>query len=633
MHCIFQIKNYPEFACYRDIVFWWKYLLNPDREAFPNFVDPENPVDVGSVARMSAQLFFDWDQDKSQYKVVAWNLSAPFHCRPDPSKVDPVTGLVIPEEQLPTHRFPSTATPSFYVPLPTIRTEDDVIYRPNLPNFEDSFGQVLNQRDSELLISYLTVPYMRIPLVLTFFSTEDRIPKLQSVELRNILDSVLFEPGKHLSMEMYGVQPLMVPTQYPDLLSSPYGLLLNELCRSPENVLRSVHVLLQGALALDTGCCVDSESDDTFNPSGQIIMYICRLGARVSNFLCFLLEYAKNGNQYMNATLREIYISNEILPILKKGKDELQRVLCEQFRRLFDEYLGQLENETVKNATNEKLINRNSRLACDLHSHKLLLFRNMGRVEGLNMICAKTIAGSFIYLTTRHTWNKATRERGRLLMPETEVYELLCHQRRRLITYIRGMKQGALDELMQTVLFMSSSFTGAFRADSTVLDNSNMWSKIMGERSVGRWGVGSTRTTVSDESTKESIASVALSIDDRNDDVVEIADTGMLPVEIDLQLCQMTLNSKHLQSLASAIANHPDVKNIFGDATMQASLIERAENRQRYRLVGLEHELEYWSDAHTRCPPLGDEWEREYDPAGLAESEKWITSVRNSLLW
>ena len=41
------------------------------------------------------------------------------------------------------------------------------------------------------------------------------------------------------------------------------------------------------------------------------------------------------------------------------------------------------------------------------------------------------------------------------------------------------------------------------------------------------------------------------------------------------------------------------VKMIFGDATMQASLIERAEHRQIYRLVGLNHELEFWATPHT----------------------------------
>jgi len=109
--------------------------------------------------------------------------------------------------------------------------------------------------------------------------------------------------------------------------------------------------------------------------------------------------------------------------------------------------------------------------------------------------------------------------------------------------------------------------------------------------------------------------------------VGEVADNGMLGVEIDIQLGQMTLRSKHLAALPSDVANHPDVNFIFGDATMQASLLEKAENRQRYRLVGLNHELEYWPTEHAICPPLGDEWEREYDPSELYESEKWIASL------
>jgi hypothetical protein len=57
---------------------------------------------------------------------------------------------------------------------------------------------VLSQRDSELLISFLTVPYLRLPLVLTFFASEDRVHKLQSPKLKGILDSCLFEPGRYL---------------------------------------------------------------------------------------------------------------------------------------------------------------------------------------------------------------------------------------------------------------------------------------------------------------------------------------------------------------------------------------------------------------------------------------------------
>jgi hypothetical protein len=42
-------------------------------------------------------------------------------------------------------------------------------------------------------------------------------------------------------------------------------------------------------------------------------------------------------------------------------------------------------------------------------------------------------------------------------------------------------------------------------------------------------------------------------------------------VEIDVQLGQMTLRSKHLAALESEIAHHPDVTMVFGDSTIQAS--------------------------------------------------------------
>ena len=195
------MKNYPELRCYRDIIFWWKYVLNTDRSVFPNYVDPLSPREIARQSRMNAQLSFDWDQENNGYRVIA--MGTELHCAPDPKKVNPMTGKPIAPESMPTHRFPSTATPSFYVPAPAIKTEDDIIYRPNLPGFEDRHGQVLNQRDSELLLSYLTVPYLRLPLIITFFSTEDRIHKLQSSELRLILDSVLFEPGIHLHHPFY----------------------------------------------------------------------------------------------------------------------------------------------------------------------------------------------------------------------------------------------------------------------------------------------------------------------------------------------------------------------------------------------------------------------------------------------
>ncbi len=67
--------------------------------------------------------------------------------------------------------------------------------------------------------------------------------------------------------------------------------------------------------------------------------------------------------------------------------------------------------------------------------------------------------------------------------------------------------------------------------------------------------------------------------------------------------------------------------DIFGDQTIQSSVIFTSENCDRYRLVGLNHELEYWKTPHNVCPSLDEQWDREYDPSELADSERWIVSL------
>lgn len=584
------MKNYPEFKAYRDIAFWWKYLLNPDRKVFRNYVAPESPNEIGRLPRMEAQLSFGWNEEEGGYQVTAFRVE--LRCKPDPKQTNPVTGKPIPPEHLPTHRFPSTATPSFFVPPPPIKTEDDVIYRPNLPGFEDQSGAVLNQRDSELLLSYMTVPYIRMPLILAFFASEDRIHKLQSSELRLILDSVLFEPGRYLRMDCCKVEPTMVPSTNADLLASPYGMLLNELVKSPDTIIRSVMTLLRGALACDTGSVVD-EGDKVFNTSTMIILYASRLGSRVDNYISFLVDYNLGMHDCIDWPLRDCEITAETLEKLRAGLALIREIFATQFAPLFEDYLKRLDSETMKDPTNETLIDRNSRLACDLHSHKLLLYRSYHEIDYTAEV-AKTLLGSYVYLTTRHTWNKSTTEGARLQMPETQIYELLQVSRRRLINWLGSSRQGILDEVMQTVLQVSSSLTGSFKASAAILDNQNRWSRITGTRSIGRWAVGSTRTTIQNEAAEDNGGMPPmpggglgkLSRQFSYDNAVgEVDDNGMLGVEIDVQLGQMTLRSKHLSALIPDVANHPDCVSQFGDATIQASLIATSENRDEFRLV------------------------------------------------
>ena len=115
---------------------------------------------------------------------------------------------------------------------------------------------------------------------------------------------------------------------------------------------------------------------------------------------------------------------------------------------LLEEYLHKLHRSTEANAGNEMFIDRNSRLACDLHAHRLVIYRNL-LDEELTQEVVKTVVGSFVFLTTRHTWNKAARRKGKLLVPETELYELLTVTRRRIIGWARTQRQRGLDDVLQ----------------------------------------------------------------------------------------------------------------------------------------------------------------------------------------
>ena len=59
-------------------------------------------------------------------------------------------------------------------------SEDDVLHADHLP----TFGEVLAPEEAEELMCYLTVDYIRIPLVLGFFASQDRAIYLFNTQLQ-----------------------------------------------------------------------------------------------------------------------------------------------------------------------------------------------------------------------------------------------------------------------------------------------------------------------------------------------------------------------------------------------------------------------------------------------------------------
>lgn len=162
-----------------------KYVQNVDPRAFPP---------LHEYTQMAVEL--NWSYDQGMFMVEAFARNFLLKCYPDP----PFVGN--------KSRYPSAALPSHLAPPHNIKTEDDVLHIKNLPSFNDCLGQ----QDSELLLSYLTVPYLRIPLILTLFTTEDRIHALKSEELQATLDSVIFEPDKFLYSDVTGLSEIFCLT-------------------------------------------------------------------------------------------------------------------------------------------------------------------------------------------------------------------------------------------------------------------------------------------------------------------------------------------------------------------------------------------------------------------------------------
>jgi hypothetical protein len=235
---------------------------------------------------------------------------------------------------------------------------------------------------------------------------------------------------------------------------------------------------------------------------------------------------------------------------------------------------------------------------------------------------ASSITASFVFLTTRHTFGKVARSMGQLLVPETDLYEILSCCRRSLIAWCAAQRQASLDWMMQTALQISTSTTGSLRASAAVMDVQNRWSRIAGQRSRGRFVVSSVRTIGVEEHSLDLHRHQSVESDFSN-----VPESSDWTVELDLQLGQMTLKSCHLAALPPEVAGHADVVELFGDATIQASTIEKAQNRSRYKLVGLGHEVQMWTTPHTSCAPLADKWERMYDPAELYPSEHWLVPI------
>ena len=96
------------------------------------------------------------------------------------------------------------------------------------------------------------MPYLRIPLLLSFFSAQHRVSLLAERTIQEMLDAALFHPGEW-QPDTPRRPPSEIPTTSRDVFATPAGLLLNELHFSPDGLLAHLLETARNALDLDMG--------------------------------------------------------------------------------------------------------------------------------------------------------------------------------------------------------------------------------------------------------------------------------------------------------------------------------------------------------------------------------------------
>ena len=385
-----------------------------------------------------------------------------------------------------TRTSPSPTDPSLLAGEP-ISTEDDVLHLKKCP----SFDMRLSQRNSELLLSYLTVPYLRIPLIINFFASEERIKSLSSPTLRAVLDGVLFEPSHWQSSETKPL-PDMVPFTDRSHLATPCGLLFNELQVSPDGILKAITSMLQLVLDMDSGRFTASV--------GSIVLYVVRLVVRVEGFLIYLIKHNRADKDRTAGTGWKSF-ARGLKCEHKRVIMFLDRVRAAIRKKLDGFVVPMLEQWIAYEVKRKKQV----QLQCKFYAHLAYIYKNL-EYEELNKTNASVYLCAQLFLTTRYKYesleikagaeerkkhlkrspiDRKEEESGRLGISETSMTSLFQKQRWKVLKWLENNPKQANEVFEGVVRVVTFTGTREPGPNSTLV--AREWRQVTGERGIGRF--------------------------------------------------------------------------------------------------------------------------------------------------
>ncbi len=504
------------------------------------------------------------------------------------------------------NRSPSGADPS-EIAGKTVQDEEDILHIPQLPSFEGK----LTQSASEMLLSYLTVPYIRIPLVLNFFASQDNIPALGLLEIQSILDSVLFEPGLWHPNRPKTV-PSNVPTEDRTFLATPLGLLFNELKMSPHAVIKPVTQLLENALELDPGCYTEE--------LGFMILYVLRLVVRLEGFVLFFINYhhwdkTQVSRARWEGFCRGLESNDEHVSLMMEKRREWREMINDQVFPMLERWI----EHSVKQ--------EDMPTACLLHTHIAYLFLHVP-LEEFTEKTVITLISSQIFLNAHYRFNaqndtgkkvKRTSEGKQqvvgLGISDTEMFDLFQKQRGNVLVFLN--QNGArCNEIMETIVKLVTvpSKTGpSFLASSGM---TRFWRPIDGFHNIGRFIPDLTSRTAEQQEKAEKERPFTRELIGSN-----------IEIEINIQLGTFTLNNSPMEPLDEAIYINQDFKDVLGDlSNVAAAPVKNTTKRSWVRIMGTRFDLQYWQP-DERIPNIPPDFSRKYSPSTIATTEIWVAQI------
>lgn len=613
----FLVKTFEEYRAFRDIVFWFKYVQCTDEELPPEpRSDPYKWEDAELKWELKAEKHGGAQKAGSHYANHSKKALFKVTCKLDGDKFltrrrkQTAMQTYAPEPRASNLRWGADASAnSLGVEVPPgssgITTEDDVLHVWTLPAFDNT----ISQADSEQMISILTTPYLRIPLLLQFFSTQSRMHALGCESLRRILQAAVLEPWRSIPTHLRQSSPASVPA--PDaeahLIGTSYGLLLNEAAKAPQLAPAYALRLLDEVLKLG--------STNYHSRTTTIITFVLRLAVRVESALAFLLQLATGQHpSYHESELSGIGFTASSRVEMEKRFEQLQAKLRVEVRPLLRGWLAQLvaeEREAFISSPNK--VDELCQKMAEVHAHLVLSVRNVPRrayrKDGsqLKMDDVRVLLTSSMFLQRRHTFNT---KKG-MAIPETELFDMLQHKRDDIVQYFRASETEAptdVHQLLQEVFQVGTGDT----------EHVTAWAAINGPANAGRYAaVGFALKSQAEQADKVRAQAM--------EPLAYIAECDA-PVEVSLQLLQVRMRGAFLQALDEEIGNDKDVQELFGRSigTMQAFNLRTHVMMKERQLEGFPYRVQRW-EADTELPH--QMLARQYKPLDLEPHELWIKDV------